>query len=125
MTWTPATDTPEWRELGRKIEGGVEWVTFRRPDGEINDDCQCARCGSSCYFEDCDACGGEGFVWGEDIASGYDFGWIDEDETYPCQACRGKGGWWRCISSREWCQANPMPGREGVESTASSHEAVA
>jgi hypothetical protein len=38
---------------------------------------------------DCDRCDGDGFVWGEDIASAYDFGWIDEDKLYPCPQCKG------------------------------------
>ena len=40
---------------------------------------------------DCLICGGEGWVWGEDIASQYDYGWIDEEKSYPCPSCHGSG----------------------------------
>lgn len=77
----------------------------------INDgreeDCQCARCGSSCYFVDCGQC---------------DDGEVERDEwdycgTYftSCDHCRGSGGWWQCCSGAEWCEANPMEGREAVD----------
>lgn len=75
-------------------------------------DAQCARCGSSCAREHCWNC--------EDGFSDHDCG---EDTCccrYPepnvvCGVCRGYGGWQMCLSSAEWCQANPLPGREGVE----------
>lgn len=40
----------------------------------------------------CGRCDGEGFVWGEEIASAYDFGWIDEDKMYPCPDCHHRRG---------------------------------
>lgn len=81
------------------IVHGIEF--FRIGDEE---DCQCARCGSSCYFVDCANCGGEGEIEDED--------WQFEGEFYRCDWCMGKGGWWRCCSTKEYCTANPMPGRE-------------
>lgn len=47
-------------------------------------------------FDDCDPdycerCDGDGVIWGEEIASAYDFGWIDEDALYPCPQCKGGG----------------------------------
>lgn len=73
---------------------------------------QCARCGSSVVFEECDQC--------EDGYSHHDCG---EDccackypePNVPCDTCHGAGGWWSCISSAEWCEAHPLPGRERVE----------
>lgn len=70
-------------------------------------DCQCARCGSSVDSEECDACNCEdGCIWDDD----------DEDaqDWEPCPICDGAGVWHRCMSSPEWCQANPIPGREDV-----------
>lgn len=106
---------------GPRIEGGIEWYTYER-DGHPWDECQCARCGSSAYPVNCWDCGGEGGRIGEDIGRAYDFGWIVDTAWYVCRTCKGKGGHWRCCSSREWCEANPMPGREHIASTASDHD---
>ena len=81
------------------IKNGIEFFSV----GD-DDDCQCARCGASCFFVDCDNCGGEGEIEDDD--------WQCEGEYYRCDWCRGAGGWWRCLSSEAWCSANPMPGRE-------------
>ena len=82
-----------------RIRNGIEF--FRVGD---EDDCQCARCGSSCYFADCDNCGGEGEIEDDD--------WQCEGEYHRCDWCRGVGGWWRCDSSEAYCEANPALGRE-------------
>jgi hypothetical protein len=64
-------------------------------------DAQCARCGSSCEWVDC---------W-----AGCEDGYRSDDEyDWPCDECHGRGGWQHCISSAEWCEANPLPGREDV-----------
>ena len=71
-------------------------------------DCQCARCGGSCVWHDCYEC--------ED---GYNDR-HDEDplwyghELYICQCCLGRGGWNVCGNSHEWCEANPLTGREAI-----------
>lgn len=75
-------------------------------------DCQCARCGSSVVSEICDEC--------EDGFSGHDCGedcccCAFPEDNIPCDYCRGRGVWHRCMSSPEWCNANPVPGRENVE----------
>lgn len=62
----------------------------------------CARCGSSCGTEDCTECDG---------------GWLgthDEDEygVSSCGECYGLGVWYHCLSSPEFCEAHPLPGRE-------------
>lgn len=82
-----------------KIVNGIEF--YRVGD---HDDCQCARCGSSCTFIDCANCGGEGEIEDSD--------WQFEGEYHRCDWCRGKGGWWRCLSGEQWCKDNPRPGRE-------------
>lgn len=62
----------------------------------------CANCGSSAYWEECETCGGDGYIdiWDEEY--GYD------DTTRPCDICFTKGGWWRCMSSPEWCASHPL-----------------
>lgn len=74
-------------------EDGREW------------DCQCARCGSSCHFIECND-------W--DCDHGYQ---IDDDGNIigTCDNCLGYCGWNVCGSGDEWCEANPLPGRESVE----------
>ncbi len=81
-----------------------------QPGLEIN--CQCARCGSSMDYVYCDYCGGDGF-------NGHDCGedcccCLDPEDNIPCDICGGEGGWNRCMSSPEWCEANPLPGRKDV-----------
>lgn len=84
------------RVIGKCPRDGREW------------DNQCARCGSSLSFEDCDNCGGEGYVESDD--------WQDDEDTlYTCDWCRGSGGHWACLSSPEWCAANPREGREQIQ----------
>ena len=73
-------------------------------------DCQCARCGSSCDADGCDECGNDGFVETDDY---YEFD-DESDELVTCPECQGIPVVYRCLSSPEWCNANPLPGREGV-----------
>lgn len=91
----------EDKVIGKCPRDGREW------------DCQCARCGSSIMFEDCDNCGGEGY-------SGHDCGedcccCADPDDNVVCSWCGGEGAHAVCCSSAEWCEANPVAGREGVK----------
>jgi hypothetical protein len=71
-------------------------------------DCQCARCGSSMHFIDCDNCGGEGWIEDDDWQAEFGDGW-------DCDWCRGTGGHWQCLSGAEWCEAHPNEGREDVK----------
>ena len=75
-------------------------------------DCQCARCGSSCDYQDCDNCddGADGHDCGEDVCV-----CLYPEENVACQYCDGNGGWHRCLSSPEFCESNPLPGREDVQ----------
>lgn len=77
-----------------------------------NYECQCARCGSSCDWQRCEECedGYDGHDCGEDCCM-----CLYPEENVLCQICRGHEGWYVCLSSPEWCKANPLPGREGIE----------
>lgn len=85
----------------------------RPPHSRCNWDASCARCGSSADWQECDNCndGFDGHDCGDDCCV---CGEPDVDNVM-CQYCRGRGGWHSCLSSAEWCQANPLPGRENVK----------
>lgn len=84
----------------------------RRPPNDGGEwECQCARCGSSVEFDSCNRCGGDGWtaigeLYEEDPL------WYDVDDIRPCYDCGGECGWYFCISSTEYCEAHPLPGRE-------------
>lgn len=94
---------------GRRAAAG--YVAAEPPNDGREWDCQCARCGSSMDWTECWDCGGDG---AHDL---YDVDplWYDRDATERCATCEGAGGWWTCLSSSAWCNANPMPGSEAVE----------
>jgi hypothetical protein len=76
-------------------------------------ECQCARCGSSLEFEECDNCAGEGVYGhecGEDTCC-----CLHPEDNVPCNYCGGKGNYPQCLSVSTWCEANPLPGRENVK----------
>ena len=85
---------PDYPQDGREYEG------------------QCARCGSSVDHVRCDHCedGVNGHDCGEDVCC-----CRYPENNIPCDICRGRGGWWSCMSSPEWCKANPLDGREEIE----------
>lgn len=68
-------------------------------------DTQCARCGSSLRFEACEMCDGEGWIEGTRH--------YHVVEHLGCPSCRGERCFPICLSSEEFCQSNPLPGREG------------
>lgn len=72
---------------------------------------QCARCGSSTDWTDCENCGGEGVIGhdcGEDCCC-----CADPEDNVICDLCNGHGGWHHCILSADWCNANPRTGCAG------------
>ena len=84
-------------------------ISREQPDFDRDWDVQCARCGSSLEFEICDACGGDGVVEEEDYEMC--------DTFYErCPMCDGKVGLACCLSSDEYCDDNPIEGREHIES---------
>lgn len=97
---------------GRRIVGGIEFYAFEHASGEVENACQCARCGSSCGWVNCANCSGEGEIDDSD-----NWAW---PRIYRCDWCQGRAGSWHCIASLQWCTENPMPGRETIESTAYS-----
>ena len=99
------TDALPKRNRENKIVGSIEY--FWHGDEQ---DSQCARCGSSTYSVTCWNCGGDGYLESDD--------WQDPDEIRRCDICGGDGRWQRCCSSRDWCEANPIPGREAIKSSA-------
>lgn len=56
------------------------------------DDELCKICNGPMDWEDCGACGGDGFV---DVYED-DPLWYDPGDTEPCHQCGGSGGWWYC-----------------------------
>lgn len=82
-----------------------EPIRFEPLNDGSEEDCQCARCGSSAGWIVCENCGGQGE---------YDTYDDEFDDVETCHTCRGKGGWNQCLSSAEHCKANPIPGREDV-----------
>ncbi len=79
-------------------------------------DYQCKRCGSSILFKICPNCGGEGFAGhdcGEDCCC-----CADPEDNVVCDICHGTGSSPVCISSPEWCEAHPLPGRENIARSA-------
>ena len=75
-------------------------------------ECSCARCGSDAKWIACRECGGRGL-------HGHDCGrepcrCLRPADNRPCSTCDGNGGWYSCALTREWCEAHPRSGSEGV-----------
>ena len=101
-----------------RIVDGIEWFTVA---GEVGEENQCARCGSSCGFLDCGNCDEFGYSHhdcGEDCCC-----CLRPENNVVCQWCNGSGGSWHCLSTPGWCEAHPLPGREHIPSTALRAEA--
>lgn len=100
---------PGGRLLHSFIGPSPETWMYRR--GYMIENC-CARCGSSIDGGTCEECCGDGF-------NGHDCGedcccCADPEQNIPCDTCRGTGVWRRCMSSPEWCESNPLPGRANI-----------
>ena len=85
--------------------------TDRQPMEDEEWECQCARCGSSCDYTRCECEDGyDGHDCGEDCCA-----CLHPEENVVCEQCDGHGGWYRCLSSPEFCEANPIERRERVK----------
>lgn len=89
-------------------------ITERPPSDGREWDCQCARCGSSVTFEDCGACGGYGRTEPGELHE-MDPLWYHPGDQEACPQCGGDASYALCLSSPDWCQANPIAGRENIE----------
>lgn len=104
-----------------RIEHGIEHFVIVDERGYEVPGEQCARCGSSAEWESCEGCGGDGLSRHD---CGEDSCWCADDAAnVTCGECGGRGGRWHCLSSRDWCESNPLPDRENVRSTAMPTEA--
>lgn len=84
-------------------------VIAKHPPNDGRDwDCQCARCGSSMDWHYCGNCddGVVGHDCGEDTCM-----CLHPEENVVCGICCGKGGWYTCLSTAEYCEAHPVKGR--------------
>lgn len=61
---------------------------------------QCGRCGSTLEFAHCEWCEACGYT-------------VDDPDPM-CPRCDGTGRAPWCFSTPEWCEANPLPGREST-----------
>lgn len=92
----------------------MTWIGENPPDDGQEYDCQCARCGSSIAWERCGNCGGEGVTQLGELYE-QDPLWYEPGDYESCHQCDGEASWGICLSSPEWCAANPIFGREAVE----------
>jgi len=86
-TDTPAGQSSEQRGAA-SLSVAPGWA-YRGSDGAMT----CALCDCEMEWEDCSACGGEGFFDGYEE----DPNWYAPGEDVPCSQCGGSGGDW-------WCQ---------------------
>lgn len=99
------------------MKPNTEAIIARWPPSDGRDwDSQCARCGSSTMLVECEACDGNGCTEPGELYE-EDPIWYDVEDVERCCFCGGRGRWQVCISSSEWCEAHPAPGREIVPAT--------
>jgi hypothetical protein len=90
----------------------AETIRLAPIDDGREEDCQCARCGTSAFHVDCYDCenGYSHHDCGEDCCC-----CLNPEPNVPCDVCGGSGGWWQCCSPGNYCEANPIPGREHIQ----------
>lgn len=111
------TDT---RTTDAQFPDGLE-VFVGSASGEDIEYVLCARCGGDTQWADCPNCDEFGYSHhncGEDSCC-----CLYPENNVVCDWCGGTGGRLHCANTPAWCAANPLPGREGVQSTAMSAEA--
>lgn len=110
------SDHPHSTETPAEIRDGIEWWPSGYGDGVM-----CARCGGDAGWLSCANCGGERYSHhecGEDCCC-----CVNPEDNVLCDWCDGAGGSWHCRNTPEWCEANPLSGREHIQSTAMRSEA--
>jgi hypothetical protein len=55
----------------------------------------CPKCGASMFWDECSACGGEGWIEVYDL----DPLWYAPDDVERCEQCNGVGGYYVCLSA--------------------------
>lgn len=85
--WDEDDDNPS----SHSLECTCEHCIQNHPERYDEDDEEpfCYTCISSAFWQECESCGGEGWV------ESYD-DWDDLDSERCC-CCNGKGGWWICL----------------------------
>lgn len=73
----------------------------------------CARCGHDVEFVTCESCGGDGHTGLGELYE-QDPLWYDPDDIEVCQSCLGSGGDFWCVNTMEYCESNPIKGREDI-----------
>lgn len=58
----------------------------------------------------CGSCAGDGYTEPGELYE-QDPLWYGPDDIERCHECAGAGGTLLCASTPEWCEANPLPGR--------------
>jgi hypothetical protein len=66
----------------------------------------CGHCGGNMVRVECESCLGEGESEPGDLYE-EDPLWYEPDDVRVCHVCEGRGGWWRCANTEEWCKAHP------------------
>src|SRR5687768_16729399 len=97
-------DSPYWLEAkaqARSVLASESTPTLEGRRAVSETEVQCARCGSSLTFEDCEMCPATG--------------WYGEFDP-TCPLCKGSGRVPVCLSAPTWCEDNALPGREEVVS---------
>lgn len=92
----------------------AEVIGDKPPNDGREWECQCARCGSSVEWERCGSCGGDGITGPGELYE-QDPLWYSPEDYENCHQCDGESSWAFCCSGAEWCEANPIPGREAIK----------
>lgn len=97
------------------VQGQMTFIGSNHPRDGREWDAQCARCGSSLDWHQCDVCEGGGITGPGELYEQAPL-WYDPEDFDLCHHCHGESSWPYCLSSREWCNANPIKGREEIKS---------
>lgn len=107
---TPEQQDASLREFASEVAAVGAAIAKAEDDATDGID-SCPRCGSSTTWVECEMCedGFDGHDCGEDCCA-----CANPEPNVVCGFCKGEGGYYRCLSSPEWCEAHPLPGKEDV-----------